>query len=111
MINPEHLTPLPYKERLSEEDVQMIEGLQENRAALQVINRLTFRFRRLKERDIYSETVDFDEEFPLLHESFGESLIRYFRLKGISVTRVPRTGEEDPLNTFGYTLLFDFSSL
>ena len=47
----------------------------------------------------------------MLHESFGEPLIRYFRLKGISVTRVPRTGEEDPLNTFEYTLLFDFSSL
>lgn len=111
MINPEHLTALPYKEKLSEEEIQMIEGLQKNRAAIQVINRLTFRFRRLKEQDIHSTTVDFDEEFPLLHENFGEPLIHYFRLKGISVTRVPRTGEEDPLNTFEYTLLFDFSSL
>jgi len=111
MINPEHLTAFPYKEKLSEEEIQMIEGLQKNRAAIQVINRLTFRFRRLKEQDIHSATVDFDEEFPLLHESFGEPLIRYFRLKGISITRVPRTGEEDPLNTFEYTFLFDFSSL
>lgn len=38
MINPEHLTALPYKEKLSEEEIQMIEGLQKNRAAIQVTN-------------------------------------------------------------------------
>lgn len=111
MINPKYLSPLPYKETLSEEEVQMIEELQENRAALSFINRLTFRFRRRKEEGITTEEVDIDNEFPLLHEDFVDPLIRYFHLKGVTATKQPRTGEQDPLDRFDYTLLFDFSSI
>lgn len=111
MINPDHLKHLPYQETLSPEEERMVEELHENRAALSVINRMNFRIKRLNEQGFSRQLVDFDLDFPLLHEDMADPLIHYFRLKGIIVTRVPRTEGKGPLHTFSDLFAFDWRGI
>jgi len=111
MINPDHMRHLPYQEALSSEEERMVQELHQNRAALSVINRLNFRIKRLNEQGFSKQVIDFDDEFPLLHESMADPLIHYFRLKGVIVTRVPRTEEKHPFDVFPTLFSFDWSGI
>lgn len=110
-MNPDHMKPFPYKQVLSQEEEHMILEIQESRPMLHVINRLTFRFNRLKENQLYSTTIDFDKEFPIAGEHHVALVEKYFRLKGFSIKRVPRNRPRDLYEDFDVVFRFDWSNL
>lgn len=110
-MNPDHMKPFPYKQTLSPEEERMLFEIQENRVLLHVINRLTFRFNRLKENSLYSTTLDFDKDFPAAGEYHVNLLIKYFELKGFSIKRIPRDRPRGLYEDFNEVFRFDWSNL
>lgn len=101
MVNFKQLQPLPFRETLSPEEEQLVTELQENRATLSAINRLTYRIRRTIDRTEPGQgfvlVVDIQEEFPLVAEQHFPKLVRFFELKGLTVHPKGRAG------TFSFT--------